>query len=820
MTKKLFCFTVMMGCSFASFANILWVDAASGVDASGYGSEDKPYKTIQYAVNKAATTGTEIRVKPGVYDSGATSNNGIGNRVIIDSKTLKIVSTDGKEVTHIVGGGAGSVCRCVLFRNAPNSVVEGFTIRDGYVKTTDNGDSITSSAGGVLGLTVTTVDGKSTSDYSAPGKGCLVDCVVKDCQGARVGGVRGITAVRCHLTDNVGHGKDAAAASYSHLVNCLVSHNRNTTFNNFYKGTAINCTIVDNYGTVNSAKLYNSVILNNWKHLNGRMNVLGADSALDHCITQYGDDTKKEFTHVDSIIADVPYQFIAPLFDDYRVRKNSEAETAGSGEVIAKALETHSISLPEGIDAYRDLNGNPISGSGAVAAGCLQEVVSPQGGAIMFRYTGKVDKPTPIRTRGKKQYGDRLYAFAEFWPTQFMVQAANQGKPLIHAFQINGKYVYPSMDDTLYLTPPESPMQVYTNNIIAAGKVYYVDAVNGSDATADGTKEATPYKTLAAALNAATAAGVSCSVVKAAAGDYREKEVFAGGLSNRVSISNYRSRIVGAGAGKSVIWGAPDPATGGMGPNATRCVFSAGNESCVQGFTLRDGYAAGGTDADGKNQGGGAYQNSSESNVAGLHVVDCIITNCHAGRGGAGYSGAFERCRVTGCSGVGGNVLAKVTLFSCVVEALSSVNKGFCTAYYSTFIGKSDTDYILPSNPNLYNCIVMNQAELINNKNEFADSIVYNVGKLGDGVNLTLTDPLLIPGEDGLRRPQKPKYHDRGANSALVSPALGFGAHLRPECFNLTDFDGRPLNLIDGKTTVGAFQWPELIRRKFSISIR
>ena len=164
MTKKLVCFTVMMGCSFASFADILWVDAASGVDASGYGSEDKPYKTIQYAVNKAATTGTEIRVKPGVYDSGTTSNNGISNRLIIDSKTLKIVSTGGKEVTHIVGGGSGSVCRCILFRNAPNSVVEGFTIRDGYVKTTDNGDSITSSAGGVLGLTVTTVDGKSTSD--------------------------------------------------------------------------------------------------------------------------------------------------------------------------------------------------------------------------------------------------------------------------------------------------------------------------------------------------------------------------------------------------------------------------------------------------------------------------------------------------------------------------------------------------------------------------------------------------------------------------------------------------------------------------------
>ena len=34
-----------------------------------------------------------------------------------------------------------------------------------------------------------------------------------------------------------------------------------------------------------------------------------------------------------------------------------------------------------------------------------------------------------------------------------------------------------------------------------------------------------------------------------------------------------------------------------------------------------------------------AHQNSSETYVAGLHVVDCVITNCHAGRGGAGYSG-------------------------------------------------------------------------------------------------------------------------------------------------------------------------------------
>jgi hypothetical protein len=437
----------------------------------------------------------------------------------------------------------------------------------------------------------------------------------------------------------------------------------------------------------------------------------------------------------------------------------------------------------------------------------------------MFRRTGASSSTQPsLLGGGKPSYGDEIYAFAEFWPTQFMVQAANRGKPLIHAFQINGKYVYPSMDDTLYLTPPESPAQVCTNSIISAGKVYYVDAVNGSDATADGTKEATPYKTLAAALNAATAAKVSCSVVKAAAGDYREKEVFGGGLSNRVSISNYRSRIVGAGAGKSVIWGAPDPATGGMGPNATRCVFSAGNESCVQGFTLRDGYAAGGTADDGKNHGGGAYQHSTDTCVDGLHVVDCVITNCHAGRGGAGYSGAFERCRVTGCSGVGGNVLAKVTIFSCVVEALSSVNKGFCLAYYSTFIGKSDTDYILPSNPNLYNCIVMNQAELINNSNKFADSIVYNIGKLGEGVNLTLADPLLVLGEDGLRRPQKPKHHD---NSILPSPALGLSALLAPECFSLMDFDGRPFNLVNGKTTAGAFQWPEIVRKKFfAISLR
>ena len=87
----------------ASAGNVWWVDKAAGTDGDGRGKSDSTaFLTIQAAVN-AAQSGDEIRVKPGVYDEGGGYYNNWNNRVLIQSKGLKIVSTGGKDVTHVVG---------------------------------------------------------------------------------------------------------------------------------------------------------------------------------------------------------------------------------------------------------------------------------------------------------------------------------------------------------------------------------------------------------------------------------------------------------------------------------------------------------------------------------------------------------------------------------------------------------------------------------------------------------------------------------------------------------------------------------------------
>ena len=191
-----------------------WVDKATGANGTGRGkSESTAFLTIQAAVN-AAATGDEIRVKPGIYDEGGGYYNNWNNRVLIQSKVLKIVSTGGKDVTHIVGG---ANVRCVCMVGASGSVVEGFTIRDGDA-TYVNGstDAVNGSGAGVLGITT---DGK----YSVS-NGCVVDCVISNCLAIRGGGMRGVTAVRCWITENDASNSGPAGRKCD-FVNCLITRN-------------------------------------------------------------------------------------------------------------------------------------------------------------------------------------------------------------------------------------------------------------------------------------------------------------------------------------------------------------------------------------------------------------------------------------------------------------------------------------------------------------------------------------------------------------------------------------------------------------------
>ena len=763
---KIIGFVLAAMLAHCTLADILYVDKANGSDGVGRGSESSPYRTIQAAVN-AAPSGSTVKVKPGVYDEGSGDYNGWNNRVLIQNKVLTIVSTGGKDVTHIVGNGT---LRCVCFNNAEGSVVEDFTIRDGAA-TYSTSDAVNGRGGAVLGMT-------SEKKYSTA-QGCIVDCVVSNCVGVRGGAFAGATAVRCWITENSASHSGCAGRG-TDFVNCLITRNTGVHSCVFENSKLVNCTVVDNELSTNSITSVNSVVLNNG-----------------------------------SVEDPSPVQFVAPLYDDFRVLKGSATETAGDASQIASS----GVTVPAGVDLYKDFFGDAFPSSGTIAAGCIQTVIEPQGGAILF--SGQKD----ILTRGKVNYGKNLYAFAETYPTQFVVQAVNKGNPAIFSFNVKSGssdvYVYPTMDDTAHFTPPSSPGKVSTNSVNTAVRTYYVnpDPAVGSDSTANGQNPETPYRTIQAALEAC---GQNKCVIRASEGDYNEGGTTVGGLKTRINMSakSVNIRLIGAGAGQSVIWGAPDPSTGGMGAGGTRCVYS-GARGCVQGFTLRDGYANGSSSGDTQDQrGGGVYYSVNASRNTNLHILDCVITNCWAYRGGAGYSGAYERCHITDCFGNNG-VMRYGTLVSCVVDNLRNGdmaqgghNNLFGLAYNCTFIGRNTDEFVVSgyAGSTYTNCIFMTTKGLYSTF-VAAGSIAWDVPNFAVANGVMLVDPQLADVAGGDYRPLYTDRHKVGGVDDW-SPALGNGVWFDLPGFNVTDFDGKPLNLIAAKPTVGAYQWPFVLVEK------
>ena len=118
MKSKTLAMAMMVSVAAGVSADTWWVKKDGGVDADGRGTESAPFRTIQYAVDKAKT-GDTIKVLPGVYDEGGKVNVNTTehtNRVAIVDKQITVESTGGAAATHIVGGGkiGDSGIRCVF----------------------------------------------------------------------------------------------------------------------------------------------------------------------------------------------------------------------------------------------------------------------------------------------------------------------------------------------------------------------------------------------------------------------------------------------------------------------------------------------------------------------------------------------------------------------------------------------------------------------------------------------------------------------------------------------------------------------------------
>lgn len=813
-SRNRFPIAAVLAASFAVTATASeYYVATDGVDAAGRGSEASPFHTIQYAIDQAAR-GDTIWVKPGIYDQGGAVNTVSGsthmNRVLL-TKMVHLKSTDGAAVTHIVGapdpttGGIGpNAVRCMASENidnSRNSTITGFTLRDGY------GDTANHRAGGFLQQT-----GQRDIYFS--------DCVVSNCVSFTHGGARGGTWARClfigntvttHGTGTGGLAQSAAAVGSANLIHCVVIGNGDSD-NDFAlaQDYLINCTVICNRGrpAPNNSDVkcyfYNTVVCGN--ELANQQSV----NTYNRCVTG-------------------GYPVFSPLEGDFRLVSGSEACSAGdtsylsSPASIAPNLTYGKFNVVAGM-AGTDFAGNAIDLSAAsVHAGAVQETVAAEGG-VLYLY-GPLSCDGVSVPDGMPTYLQATNRLAQ-WPVVFSASRTS-GAVTTYLRRITRTsggtlQINPTAENAFQMMAPIKDGVASTNAPIYC-KARWVNPATGSDSN-DGS-EAAPFATIQKAVDA----GGSDTVIFLAPGLYNEGGVTAPDASTapyantRVWVTNANVRIVGtAGAERTIIVGAPDPVTGGLGDGAWRCIGCNKSEVVFSGVTLSNGWTrATATESDAANAGAAAYATGA------VFLTDGVVTDCH-GHGDVFNKAYAYRCRVFGnssardrifggeagrivCSWIGPNSTERNS------DYYGYIGERIYT-FFSTLVATNDTQGTFAVTTWLYNCVVSGGRQVKPNTGSKG-----NLFWQGGGGDYGTTGISASPKLDA------DKLHVRETSSALtagVAPTVaGFD---QQEVFSFqwanyssTDIEGNPIRFnANGTAMAGCSQVPLEVEEFTTLFIR
>lgn len=603
----------------------VWVSDSQGVDSDdptvANGTEQLPYKTIQYGIDKVAAGGT-VKVKAGVYDEGETFGGGHSNRVAI-TKKVTIDGVDGKENTHIVGfrdfvngntlGLSATSVRCVyISSDAAGGILKNVTLRDGGT-TANNGGS--GYGGGVGGINTSTSSTK-TSTFT------LVDCVVSNCAAITGAGLDGVTAVRCLLSGNTSNGH-GSAARFCNLVNCLVVNNRTSisTRAAVGGGIAVNCSVVKSSGT---------------KAIGfGRGNSSSTDCKVYNCVS-FGNPTdilSTSTVNSSYTTADAANMLYDPDNGDYRLSPGTVAVGGGRTEYLSV------ISLPDGVDAYFDYAGREIDKTLETCdAGCIQGYVHENEKSVTITAdNGGIAVAGAVIGENALSVGSTV-----------MIAPASGTRPCV-GVSVNGvRHLFDdeptiNVDISNTLPPMTTISAIYT-------KDWYVDA-NAVDDNSTGFRPDDPKKTLASVLPLTS----SGDTVHAASGRYEEGSyMLSVDRPCRAYVPAGVTLVADDGPDTTVIVGeqATEPLDGsglGLGTNAMSCVC-VGNNGHLRGFTLTGGHTGYYEASEGSSYSvryaGGGVCGASEGDRDSIFVEDCVISNNCATFGGGAYAVNLIRCRV------------------------------------------------------------------------------------------------------------------------------------------------------------------------------
>jgi len=624
--------------AFNTSAAPLYVDVNGTNPTPPYAAWSTAATNIQDAVD-AASTGDQILVTNGVYQTGGKGITSLTNRVEI-SNAITLRSVNGPAVTFIVGNQVpgtindfGAV-RCVYL--AAGATLMGFTVTNGATEPGDD-DGIYESYGGGI--------------YCQDATSLVTNCLVVNCSaGDGGGGIYGGTVNNCTLIGNSTtlYGFSYAGGAYNAVLNnCSLFGNRSDVGGAAGSCSLNNCTLTGNSageagGAVDSL-LNNCIVDYNRAPSDPNFASVYGTCTLNFCCT-----TPLPGNGTNNITTD------PQLTDPAHVSGSSPCIGAGSANYsTGRDIDGEVWGQPPSIGCDEFYAG---AITGALSASLQADYTNVAPGFVV-NFAGQISGHASLNTW---DFGDG---------TVVSNRLASS-----HSWASPGNYAV-----VLTVYNDDHP-----GGVSATVTIYVVEGTNY--VSLGSTNPVSPYVSWATAatnIQDAVDAALPGGTILVTNGVYLNGgRVVYGALTNRVVINRQTPVTVESvnGPAVTVIQGYLDPVTTN-GDDAVRCVF-LGNGSRLTGFTLTGGATRNDGDGNTEQSGGGLWCDSTS-----VTVFNCILTdNSAANTGGGAFGGTINNCVFTGNSASSGGGVYQGALSDCTLSNNSAASSGGA-AYNSVLSG-------------------------------------------------------------------------------------------------------------------------------------